>query len=148
MAQATYPQAGARPARPERSVYTSGPGWILFSTLMLGFAGVFNIVDGIIALGKSKFYVDGAVYVFSDLRTWGWITLILGVVLLIAAYSVAVAGSFGRWFGIGAASVNAIGQLLFLPGYPLWALAIFAIDVLIIYGLAMYGGESEARGAV
>jgi hypothetical protein len=56
-----------------------GSGWILFAGLMLGFAGVMNTIDGILAIGRSKVFVDDAAYVFSDLRTWGWIILFLGV---------------------------------------------------------------------
>ena len=59
---------------------------------------------------------------------------------IVAAFSIWSGGGFGRWFGIGAAGLSAIAALMSLPGYPFWSLAVFAIDVLIIYGLAAYGG--------
>ena len=118
-----------------------GAGWISFASIMLLIVGTFSIIDGVIALSKSSFFTANAVYVFSDLRTWGWITLILGVVVLFAAGSVARGGQFGRWFGIAAAALNSIGQLLFVPAYPWWSISAFAVDMLIIYALTVYGGR-------
>ena len=101
---------------------------------------------GIAAIGESTFFVDDTKYIFSDLRTWGWIVLILGALQLAAAFSIWSGGTFGRWFGIGAATVNAMAALLAIPAYPLWSLAIFAVDVLVIYGLAIYGGDRRIAG--
>jgi hypothetical protein len=71
----------------------------------------------------------------------GWIILIVGVIQVFAAFSIWAGGQFGRWIGIIAASVSAIGVLLSIPGYPFWSLAVFGIDLLIIYGLSAYGGR-------
>jgi len=120
-----------------------GLGWMLFAWVMLITAGVMNIINGIVALDKTAFWNDyGSVIVYGDLRTWGWILLIWGIVLLFAAASVYRGGGFGRWVGIAAASVNMFFQLLFIPAYPFWALTILVIDVLVIYALAIYGGEA------
>jgi hypothetical protein len=121
-----------------------GYGWVVFSAVVLGIAGTFSVVDGIVALSKSRFYTANAVYVFSDLRTWGWITLIVGAVTLCAAVAVLGRSQWARWFGITMASLSAIGQLLFVQAYPWWSLAVFALDVLVIYGLAVYGGRRTA----
>jgi uncharacterized membrane protein (DUF2068 family) len=118
-----------------------GYGWLVFAASMLGIAGTFSVIDGIVALSKSKFYAANAVYVFSDLRTWGWITLIVGVVALVAAFGVLSRSQFARWFGIVAAGLNALSQFMFMQGYPLWSLAVFACDVLVVYALAVYGGR-------
>ena len=118
-----------------------GAGWLMFAGLMLGLAGTFNIINGIVAVSKARFYTPNAVYVFGDLKTWGWIIMILGVLQILAAFAIYSGSEWGRWFGIACASVNAIGQLLFLPGYPFWSLAMFAVDILIIYGLSAYGGK-------
>lgn len=126
------------------SVYTGGPaggGWVAFAGFMLGLAGIWNVIDGILAISESRVFVGEQVFVFSDLSTWGWIILALGVLQLIAAFTVASGNEFGRWIGIGAAGANAIGQLLFVPAFPLWALAMFAVDILIIYALSVYGGS-------
>jgi hypothetical protein len=73
--------------------------------------------------------------------------LALGTLQIVAAFLIATGSEFARWFGIGIAGVNALGQLLFLPAYPLWALCMFAIDILIIYALAVYGGSRLRGGA-
>lgn len=118
-------------------------GWLVFAASMLGIAGTFALVDGIVALARSKFYVADATFVFSDLRTWGWITLVLGALCVVAAFGVLSRSQFARWFGIVAAGLNGMGQFMFVQAYPIWAMMIFAADVLVIYGLAMYGGRSS-----
>ena len=134
------PQAEVRPAAGDR-FDESGPGWLLFAGIMILVAGVLNIIYGIAAIDNATFFVNDAEYIFSDLKTWGWIVLVLGVLQVFAAFSIWQGGSYGRWFGIFAAALSAIGALLSIPAYPFWSLAIFAIDVLIIYGLAAYGGQ-------
>jgi hypothetical protein len=119
----------------------SGVGWVTFAAVLLGFAGVWNSIDGILAISSSRVYTGHSTLVFSNLNTWGWIMLILGIVQLIAAGSLVAGSEFARWFGITAAGLNAIGQLLFVPVYPWWAIAMFTVDLLIIYGLAVYAGK-------
>jgi hypothetical protein len=119
-------------------------GWVSFAAIMLGFAGAWNAFDGILALANSKVYVANTTFVFSDLRTWGWIILVVGIAEIGAAFAILSGNQLGRWFGVGAASVNAIAQLMFIPAAPFWALCMFAIDLLVIYGLAVYGGRAEA----
>ena len=120
-----------------------GFGWLLFAATMLGLAGILSVLDGIIALSRGKFYTANSSYVFTDLRTWGWITLIIGALLIVAAMGVFSGSGFARWFGILAAGLNAIG-LFGSPTaqqYPFWSLIIFALDILVIYALAVYGGK-------
>lgn len=111
-------------------------GWWVFAGVLLLVAGVLNIVYGIAAIGDSKFFTEHGTFIISGLNTWGWIILILGVLELVAAFSLFSGGEFGRWFGIFIAALNAIGALLSLPGYPFWSLAIFALAIIIIYKLA------------
>jgi hypothetical protein len=112
-------------------------GWWVFAGILLLVAGVLNIIYGIAAIGDSKFFTENVTYVFSGLHTWGWILLIIGVLELVAAFSLFSGGEFGRWFGIFIASLNAIGALLAIGGaYPFWSLAIFALAIIIIYKLA------------
>jgi hypothetical protein len=119
---------------------TSGDGWMVFAAAMLGIAGAWNIIDGILAIGRSHIYGASAQYIFSDLRTWGWIVLILGILQVMAAAALGRFSQWARWFGVAVAGLNAIGQLGFLPAYPFWALSMFAVDVFIIYALTVYGG--------
>jgi hypothetical protein len=124
-----------------------GLGWITFATVLLGLAGIWNFIDGILAISNAHVYTAASTFVFSDLNTWGWITMILGIIEGLAALAILSGSEWGRWFGIGAASLNAIGQLMFIPVYPWWGLAMFSLDILIIYALAVYGGR-RLQGAV
>lgn len=119
-----------------------GEGWIVFAWFMLLIAGVMGIIDGIVALSRSSFFDDiGAHYVASDLTTWGWIILIVGIVEIVAAISVWRGGAFGRWTGITVAGISVILWLFWIPIVPFWALTVMLLDVLVIYALAVYGGE-------
>jgi hypothetical protein len=118
-----------------------GTGWVVFATIMLGFAALWNFVDGIAAISSAHVFAANADYLFSDLNTWGWIVLCLGILQGFAAVTLLTGSEFARWFGIAAAALNALGQLGFVPVYPWWALAMFSVDLLIIYGLAVYGGS-------
>lgn len=124
---------------------TQGAGWIVFAGIMILIVGVLNIIWGIAAIDKASFFIEDERYIISDLSTWGWIILIVGVLQLFAAFSIWSGGGYGRWIGIITASLGAIGALLSIPGFPLWSLCLFFVNVLIIYGLAAYGGQ---RGAV
>jgi hypothetical protein len=121
-----------------------GEGWILFAWLMLLVAGVMGVIDGIVALSRSSFFVaTGAHYVASNLTTWGWVALIIGIVEIAAAVSVWRGGSFGRWVGIIVAGISMILWLFWIPMEPFWALFIMLLDILVIYGLALYGGQKR-----
>jgi hypothetical protein len=124
---------------------TQGAGWIVFAGIMILIVGVLNIIWGIAAIDKASFFIQDERYIISDLSTWGWIILILGVLQIFAAFSIWAGGGYGRWIGIFTASLGAIGALLSIPGFPLWSVCVFFANILIIYGLAAYGGQ---RGAV
>jgi hypothetical protein len=121
-----------------------GAGWLIFAASMLGLVGILSIIDGIVALSRSRFYTNygNATYVFSDLRTWGWITLIIGILAIVAAMGVLSGSAFSRWFGIIGGAIVAIEQFAFMQSYPFWSLTIFACCILVIYALAAYGGKS------
>ena len=110
-------------------------GWWVFAGILLLVAGVLNIIRGIAAIGDAKFFTAHGTFIISGLHTWGWILLILGVLEMIAAFSLFAGGEFGRWFGVFIASLNAIGALLSIPAYPLWSLGIFALAIIMIYKL-------------
>jgi hypothetical protein len=118
-------------------------GWVTFAGVMLLIGGVLNVIYGIAAIGDSSFFVNDQKYILSNLNTWGWITLILGVIQLFAAFSLWSGSLYGRIIGISAAGLSAIGALLSIPAYPFWSLAIFAIDVVIIHQIATRGAEGR-----
>lgn len=140
----TYTGGDASSATRSSAAYTAaeeGFGWVVFAGTMLLIVGVLNVIYGIAAIDNSKFFVNGAKYVISDLNTWGWVVLITGAAQILTAFGVWARNTFATWLGIAFACLNAIGILLMIPAYPLLALSIFAIDVLVVYGLAVHGGH-------
>jgi hypothetical protein len=121
-----------------------GDGWITFAGVMLMIAGIVNFIGGIAAVDNANFYTHNAHYQFGSLNTWGWITLIIGGVQVLAALGIWARNQFARWLGVGFASLSALAQLFMMPAFPLWSLAVFAIDILIIYGLVAYGSRDMA----
>jgi hypothetical protein len=110
-------------------------GWATFAGFMLGLTALLNLIYGAAAIDNANFYLHDARYVISGLNAWGWILVVLGVVQICAAVALFGGKQWGRWVAVATASLNAIGQLLFLPSAPFLALAVFAIDILIIYGM-------------
>jgi len=124
-----------------------GAGRAVFVAILLMIAGTLNVIYGIAAIGDANFFVNENHYVLSSLHTWGWITVILGVVQLIASFSLLSGQTFGRVVGLIAASLGAIGALLAVGGaYPFWSLGIFALCVICIHGLLVFGEEERAPG--
>ena len=124
-----------------------GTGWVGFSAVVLTIGGIFALIEGLTAVYKSSFFTANAVFVFSDLRTWGWIIFGLGVAGVISGLTVLSGRESARWLGVTVASLSALGQLLFAQAYPVWSLMIMAIDFLVIYGLVAYAGRQSAAGA-
>lgn len=134
-----------------------GLGRAVFVAILLLIVGVLNIIYGIGAIADSDFWVANNHFVLGNLQTWGWITLILGVIEVFAGFSLFAGGAFGRIFGIFAASLGALASLLAVGGaFPFWALGVFALCVICIHGLVVYGERlddgsgglpPESRGA-
>ncbi len=122
-----------------------GAGRVLFAAVLLGVGGVLNVIYGIAAIGNSHFFVHDQHYVFANLKSWGWVTLIIGILELCASVSLFAGGTFGRWFGIAIGSLAAIAALFSIPAYPLWSIAVFALSLWIIYGLAIYQDDEVSR---
>jgi hypothetical protein len=111
-------------------------GWYVFAGILLGIAGVLNIIWGIGSVSDSKFFVNDAKFVVSSLHTWGWVTLILGVIQLGAALSLFSGNAFGRVIGILASALVAIDALVSINVVPFWSLCVFALAIIVIYELA------------
>jgi hypothetical protein len=121
-----------------------GQGLVTFAGVMLMIAGVLNTLYGIAAIDKANVFVHNARYVFLDLQSWGWFVLALGVLQVFAALAIWRGVPWGRWFGVGCASANAILQVMWLPSYPILALTILPLDIVAIYGLLAYGGRRRS----
>jgi hypothetical protein len=121
-----------------------GAGRALFAAILLVIAGTLNIIYGFAAIDGAHFYDDSTRYLFSNLNTWGWITLILGIVQITGGFSLFGGGAYGRVVGIAAATIGAIAALLSVGGaFPFWSLGIFALCLIIIHGLVVYGEPEQ-----
>ena len=130
--------------------YRSGPaGWVvglsLFAATMMVVIGVFHVVQGLVALFQNQIYVTGVRYVFSfDLTAWGWIHLLVGILLIVTGFAITTGRVWARSVGIGFAVLSMIANFMFLPYYPAWSLLIIAIDVFVIWALCAFTRE-DAR---
>jgi hypothetical protein len=132
------------------STYTAdeqGPGWLSFAGVMLLIIGTLNVIYGIAAIDDAKFFVRDVSFAVGTLHTWGWVLAIVGAVQFVAGIGIFTGNPVARWIGIATAGVNAILQLLNLPSYPLLAVTIFAVDVLVLYALITFGGRRRAAAA-
>ena len=131
--------ARAEVAPPEPTGY----GWVIFAGAMLAIVGTLNVIYGIAAVDNSKFWIQDVKYVITDLNTWGWFLIVIGGIQVITAFAIWAGTEIGRWIGVFAAGCNAILQLLVLPGQPWLAVSLFAVDILVIYGLIAHGGHQS-----
>jgi predicted membrane metal-binding protein len=128
---------------------SQGEGYwmIVFAVALLVTVGFFNMIDGIAAIANSHVFIANAHYVVGDLRVWGWVVLILGTLQIIAAVAVLAGSQAARWFAVVVISLNAIGQMFFIPAYPFWSLLIIAVDVVALWGLCAYGSRENLEAA-
>jgi hypothetical protein len=128
---------------PAPSNYSSwAVGWAGFAGIMLVVIGVMDIIQGIVALVEDTFYVVGEEWVFEfDLTTWGWIHLILGVVLVLSGIGIFSGNVAARTVGVIVAGLAAIVNFAWLPYYPVWAIAVIALCIAIIWALTAHGRD-------
>jgi hypothetical protein len=116
-----------------------GAGRAAFAAILLIIVGTLNIIYGIGAVGDASFFAGDTRYIFSDLHTWGWVTIILGAIQLTGGFSLMVGHAYGKVIGIFAAGVGAIGALLSIGGqHPFYELGIFALCVIVLHGIVVY----------
>lgn len=126
---------------------TRSAGWLAFSGVTLLIGGLFALIDGLVAVYQSTFFTANAVFVFSDLRTWGWIIFGLGVAGVLSGLAVFSGSQLARWTGVFVAGLGALGQLLFAQAYPVWSLMIMGVYFLALYGLLAFGSRQSAVAA-
>jgi hypothetical protein len=139
MPPSTTPSVGEA----RRGTEGHGYGLVLFASILLIVIACFNVIYGIAAIAHSHVFTAHAHYVFANLRTWGWITLIIGVLQLVAAAGLLAGNQLARWFAVVVIGLNAIDQMFFIPAYPFWSLTIIAMDVVALYGLIAYGSRAN-----
>ncbi|MET0144020.1 MAG: hypothetical protein ABW328_04430 [Ilumatobacteraceae bacterium] len=123
-----------------------GLGWLFFAGTILGIAGIMRIFDAIWAFRYDGVVPDGleGAVLGTSLTTYGWVYLVVGVILIGASFAVLARSQFARWIGIVAGAILAITALWWMPYYPVWSLAYVMIGILVVYGLAAHGGRTSA----
>jgi hypothetical protein len=123
-------------------------GLVVFAGTIMIVAGVFQALAGLVALFNNEVYVIGLNYVFSfDVTTWGWIHLIIGIVVAVAGAAVLTGQLWGRVIGVGVAAVSMLTNFMFIPYYPVWSLLIIALDVFVIWALCTYTRDRSEAAA-
>lgn len=116
-------------------------GWIAFAGLLMIIIGGLDFLQGLIAVVRDQYYVltPEQIIIF-DLTTWGWITLIWGIVMILVGMGLLSGASWARWVAIVVGSLNFIVQLGFVGSsqYPLWALTVLALTVVVLYALIVH----------
>ena len=127
---------------------TAWLGWIYFASLMMIMLGFFQAVTGLVAIFDDEYYLvtDGGLVVSVDYTVWGVLHLIIGIVAFAAGYAVMKGRTWGRAVGIILAVGSAVVNMAFIAAYPVWSILIIALDVVIIYALAVHGREARAYG--
>ena len=117
-------------------------GWIVFASMMMIISGIFSIIWGIVALARDQvFVVAGRNVINLDYTAWGWIHLILGIIVLLAGIYLLKGGLVASVITIVVAMLSAIGNLLVISAYPIWSVIVIAVDVLVIYAVTVHGRE-------
>ena len=122
-----------------------GEGWILFSAIVLATAGVMRIFDAIWAFryhGTLPSDLEDAIFGHS-LSTYGWVYLVVAIILILSAAGVMSRSQISRWIGVFAGAVLSISSIWWMPYYPVWSLLYIGVGILVMYGLAAYGGSSS-----
>jgi hypothetical protein len=124
-------------------------GWVVglsrFAGILMIIVGVFNAIEGTVALFRNDVYVATPRYIFAfDLTTWGWVQLIVGLVVLAAGFGVMSGRIWGRVVGIAVAALCMFVNFLFVPYYPIWSLLLIALNVLVIWALCAFDRDAAA----
>ncbi len=126
-----------------------GDGWRYFAGTVLGIAGIMRLFDAIWAWSYNGPVSDdrqNAIFGHS-LNTYGWVYLIVAIILIGSSFGVLTGSEFARWIGIAAGAIMAISAIWWMPYYPIWSLTYIGIGILVIYGLAAYGGRDAVDEA-
>jgi hypothetical protein len=126
-------------------------GWVGFAALLMIVMGFLDFFQGLIAVIRDRYYVltPQQIIVF-DLTTWGWITLFWGIIVALAGFALLSGAGWARWFTIIAGSLNFFIELGFVGSsqYPLWALAVLAMNILVLYALTVRWSDVRERSAL
>ena len=121
-------------------------GWALFAAVVLITVGCFQVIAGISAIAEDDLIVKAPNYVFNlDVSQWGWVHLLLGAILILSGLGIMTGNVIARTVGVFVAALSAIANFAFIPYYPVWSIAIIAIDIAIIWALTAHGRDVVAE---
>jgi len=121
---------------------TGWVGWIVFASVMMIIAGSLNAFHGLVAIVNDEWVVWGnSANLYLDLTEWGWVHLIVGALVVLAGFGLLTGNVLARAVAVLVAGISIVANFLFMPAYPVWALTIIAIDVLVIYAITAHGRE-------
>jgi hypothetical protein len=117
-------------------------GLSAFAGVIMIMAGAFQAIAGLVGIFENEFYVSTRNYLLKfDATSWGWIHLLIGVVLFFAGFAVFSGQVWGRTVGVILAVLSALASFAFIPYYPFWSLTIIALDVFIVWALTAHGRD-------
>jgi len=117
-------------------------GWTSFAGVMMIIVGVMDIIQGIVALANDTFFVVGEEWVLQfDATTWGWIHLLLGIVLLLSGFGLFTGNVLARTVGVIVAALAIVANFAWLPYYPVWSIILIGISIAIIWALTAHGRD-------
>ncbi|MDX8050775.1 hypothetical protein SK571_15405 [Lentzea sp. BCCO 10_0798] len=120
-------------------------GWIWFAGIMMIVMGAFNAIEGLVGLFRGEYYVaNGEQVIVFDLTTWGWITLLLGVLVALSGAALLSGAAWARVVTVVLAVVNAVAQLAFVSVHPLWSTIVITLCVVVIWAVVVHGNEAAA----
>ena len=121
-------------------------GWALFAAVVLITVGCFQVIAGISAIAEDDLIVKAPNYVFNlDVTQWGWVHLILGAILILSGLGIMTGNVVARTVGVFVAALSAIANFAFIPYYPVWSIAIIAVDIAVIWALTAHGRDVIAE---
>jgi hypothetical protein len=120
-------------------------GFSAFAGAIMLMIGTFQVFAGLAAILENEFFAVGRNYAYEiDVTGWGWIHLIIGIIIVAAGIGVFSGAPWARAVGITLALLSAISNFFFIPYYPVWAVLIIALNVIVIWALASYGRDAAA----
>ena len=104
--------------------------------------GILGVLQGIGLVAGGTHYVEPADYwINTNVSTWGWAHLIVGLVVLAAGFGVISGAAWARWLGIIFVSIQAIWNFLYIPFNPWASIVLILIDFWIIHSLFVHRRE-------
>jgi hypothetical protein len=121
-------------------------GWKTFVGILLMIVGFFNVIDGLVSITRSNqvlSHVTNELPLISNIKTWGWIVLIIGLILILAGFGMLAGSTWARVVAILVVFVNLVAQMAYMGHNQLWSFTMILIDVFIIYGIAVHCGKED-----